>query len=233
MFENFIIESDLQATYPLISAWAAKLSNYPAAQLKQAGDFIIPDLLSRKKTEAGKIMIPAYLSSTVEPYKVTLTDSFVGNAYSFSRTNALKRFVIDKISATVGTTEKIYLDGSLDGTNWYEGIASITLTAGAGKLSTTFTGTYNYYRYNAVKTTTLNLVARIYLVETSFDYLIIQRTCGIVSASLNGEYFQTESKKCFDNYEKALLDLDYSYDYNDSQSIEDGERKYSGIKIYL
>lgn len=231
MLKSFITSTDLTSYEPNLTSWIPSTwTTAPTVQIGKAVDEVIQDLRT-KGTNAGKVAIPLHLKENG-----TFTANETSLGVECLRVNMVQRFVISKTSSAVGSvTEKIYLDGSNDNINWSE-ITSITITAGSGDLSATFSSLYLYYRYRVVINTSLTLSASIYMVETSFDKLLIFKSLEILFRALSkavGDMFDNKSKIYQNDYDMLLKEFKYAYDEDDSQSIEIDEEMNEQYRILL
>jgi hypothetical protein len=233
MLKSFITITELQTYYPSVDKLISAYVTAPGVQINAAVRRLTNDLRSLKNTVAGKVMIPANFSETL----ITITGNTTSDSKYVDRINQVLRIVVKKSSCSVGSVnEKIYLDGSQDGTIWDEGIAVVSLTAGAGELSSAYTLSYPYYRYRAVVATSINFTGYIYLIETTFDHLIIYKTLEILFGGLFKSVDDANDKmKNYwkSNYDDILATLKYAYDMDDSGTIESTELKRNNYDIRL
>ncbi len=235
MLRNFCTSTDLLKINRNLTAFISGWSGCPDDQFSNAFDRLSLDL-GKGGDDTRLMMIPLWLSSSAEPHTDHITAACTSTKVAEQRTNRVHRFVIEKTACILtGTTNTIYLDGSLDGTNWDTAIATIVITTGVGIQSSTFSQEYCYYRYRVVLGTVLDMTAKIYLVETTFDILICYYALYFIymGSSITDDDKVKKAELMEKAYEKGLAYLRYSYDKDESGTIEDGEQKENIISIIM
>lgn len=176
MLENFIQIADLQVKESRLLEWLSStttLNNHITDGFRKT---VIE--LNKRNIDTRLIMVPLYLSNNI-----SLDSNYTGEWIPAQRFNRVRRFVIKKeISENSGDNYFI-----LEGTNDLEHYAVITTiknTDGAGTLSQLFDAEYKYYRYKLTVDTSISFTGSIYLVETTFDDLIIYKTLQKIFTSL-------------------------------------------------
>jgi len=237
MIENNITYTDL-ITYKesRLLEWQPATATLTAKILDGFKEVCID--LNKNGIDTRLVMVPFYLAAGLQ----TISGSRTGTWIEAQRENRVKRLVIKKVTCSDGGGSNIwYIDGSNDnGVTWVN-IKTLTNTTGAGRISVAFDeeNEYRYYRYRLAVGTTLSFTGYIYMVETSFDNLIILKSLEKIFYDLTRNETDIHSVKYRKYellYEKELSTLRYSYDSDESGVIDDGEsirKKTNGIRIRL
>jgi prepilin-type processing-associated H-X9-DG protein len=234
MIKNFITYTDL-TTYkePRLLEWqktTATLTSKILDGFKETCGF-----LNKNGIDTRLVMTPFYLATGLQ----TISSSVTGSWILAQRKNRVKRLVIEKVTCTDGGGGNVwYVDGSNDnGTTWTN-IKTLNNTTGAGTISVSFDedNEYSYYRYRFVKATSISFTGYIYMVETSFDDLIMLKSLEKIFYDLvrqENDIHSTKSIKYATLFDSALSSLHYSYDADESGVIDDDEsvrRKFMTIR---
>lgn len=234
MIDNLLTYLDGKTKEPRLLEWqsdAAVLTSHLSDGFKKTCAE-----LNKRGIDTRLVMIPLALATGSQ----TLTSSTTGSWIEAQRKNRVKRLVVNKVTCSDGGGSNVwYLDGSDDnGTTWTN-ITSLTNTNGSGKISITFDAEYKYYRFRLVKGTTISFTGFIYLVETSFDDLIIykylEKTFRALSRKEDDDKM-AKAKMYSDDFEGEIAGLSYSYDSDESGTIEEDEsvkRKRTSVRIGL
>ena len=223
MIENYIKIDDLLVKEPRLKEWEGEnsvLENH------------IHDAFHRTCVELRKlnidtrrVMTPIFLSGNGN-----IPSPSVGNWVSPSYKNRVRRFVVKVKTSSVVDNYKIVLEGSNDGGSTVDELVTIVFdeSNGTSELTSTFLTEYSFYRYRLESQISFVASGQIYLVETSFDDLIIYKSLQ--------NFFTAKYRKNDDNfaskmalYDKKFRDeinsLVYSYDQNSLYCDQEEEIK--------
>jgi prepilin-type processing-associated H-X9-DG protein len=234
MIENFVIDADLSTKEPRITEWQPTSATRDIHRADGYKKTCIE--LNKIGVDTRLVMIPFYLATGLQ----TISNTVTGDWILAQRKNRVKRLVIKKVTCTDGGGGNIwYVDGSNDnGTTWVN-IKTLNNTTGTGTISVTFDDEYKYYRFRLVKATSLSFTGYIYLIETSFDDLIVYQSLKKTFTALSrkeGDNFDLKSVIWAKEFKDEIETLNYSYDSNESGTIDDDEgirKKSNGIRIRL
>lgn len=230
MIENFIQITDLTIKESRLLEWLSNtttLNNHIEDGFKRT---IIE--LTKRNIDTRLIMVPLYLCQDI-----SLNSSYTGDWVEAQRKNRVRRFVIKKLTSINDGDNYFILEGSND-KNTVKNILSIKLTNDSGTLTQTFNEEYKYYRFRLEVDTSVEFTGSLYLVETSFDDLIIFKSLQKIFTSLTrkeDDNFAVKMRLYEKEFYDELANLSYSYDINESGTIEENEtiRKLTSVRISL
>jgi hypothetical protein len=234
MIKNFITYADL-TTYkePRLLEWQPTTATLTSKILDGFRETCI--FLNKNGIDTRLVMTPFYLATGLQ----TISSSVTGSWILAQRKNRVKRLVIEKVTCTDGGGGNVwYIDGSNDNGITWTNIKTLNNTTGAGIISVSFDddSEYRYYRYRFVKATTVSLTCNIFMVETSFDNLIMLKSLEKIFYDITRsetDVHSIRSKKYSVLFDDALSTLEYSYDADESGVVDDDEsvrRKFMTIR---
>jgi hypothetical protein len=135
----------------------------------------IKDAFNRVCVELNKLNIDTrLLMIPIQLYDSNLTTkSFTSDWVKAQDNNRVRRLVV-KVKEKFSTSFKVILEGSND--NGVTSDQSVALDVNSNYVSGTFDKEYSYYRFRVESEDELNINTLIYLVETTFDDLIIYKS---------------------------------------------------------
>ena len=135
----------------------------------------IKDAFNRVCIELNKLNIDTRtIMAPIQLYDSTLTTkNFISDWIKSQNNNRVKRLVV-KVKEPLTNDFKIILEGSND--NGATGNRLVALDVNSNYASAMFDKEYKYYRFEVKAEADLNINTFIYLVETTFDDLIIYKS---------------------------------------------------------
>ena len=168
MIESHISIEDLVVKEPRFKTAEYKYDELTVNnQIRDAFNRICVDLI-KLNIDTSQVMIPFIILDS----KVT-TKKLIGNWIQTADKNNLRRLVI-KVKDRFKTNFKIILEGSNDNGATIDRVVALDVVSNYA--SSTFLKGYKYYRFKLDSEAKLNENILIYLVETTYDNLIIYKT---------------------------------------------------------